>query len=168
MGLCKRGAILAFAFAQQSISTKGPFEGMKEAQLEGWIPAKLWGDPSALCVSDWFTEQSLVNMSNEHGATEHWLFELEVYIKKPYDNSSAFAAIRPITCYSYILMISLDCKSKMANDLIIWPFILMISLDLMKSSDVRIAGDRSIYCISHNKNIDVVVCLLFPIVYVVH
>ena len=58
--------------------------------------------------------------------------------------------------------------NKMEDYLINRPFVLMISLDLMKSSDVRIAGDQSIYCISHNKNIDVVVCLLFPIVYVVH
>ena len=40
-----------------SCITKGPFEGMKDGQLEEWIPAKLWEYPSAYCILDWFTEE---------------------------------------------------------------------------------------------------------------
>ena len=50
--------------------------------------------------------------------------------------------IRSITCFSYILMISLE---QMADYLNIMHFVLTISLDLMKSSEVRKAGDESIY-----------------------
>ena len=45
-------------------------------------------------------------------------------------NKASEITVRSITCFSYILMILLD-------------FVLMISLDLMKSSEVRKAGDKS-------------------------
>ena len=61
----------------------------------------------------------------------------EIPIMYFHNLQSEFYVIRSITCYSYVLMILLDCQKKMAD------FVLMISLDLMKSTEVRIAGDGS-------------------------
>ena len=68
--------------------------------------------------------------------------EQTLLIYDPTYNNRTGKLFRSISCYSYILMISLDCKNKMADYLVDQPFVLMISIDLMKSSDVRIAGDQ--------------------------
>ena len=66
-------------------------------------------------------------------------------IWKKTSSTKIHKTIRSITCFSYILMILSDRQNKMADYYKIDHFVLMISLDLMKSSEVRKAGDRSKY-----------------------